>query len=97
MTFDTKITLADYTPPKGSVAGAEKTTATVWANVSIPGVTVQYSAAAADRKAEMQAIMWRSEYHGENRVVIGDKHYRVDAEGPAQNKRQIKLILSRVG
>ena len=97
MTFATKIQLAKYTPPKGSVSAVDKVTGEVWAKVTQPGVTVQYSAMTANRKASMQAIMWRGEYNGENRAIIGDKTYRIEDTGPADNDLHIKLMLAREG
>lgn len=99
MTFDKKLTLLLIEPSNGSGEDAVTVSQRIWANVHDIGVTVKYTAAAAGRTAEIQAICHRSEYerydftHAEYR----GRRYRIDSTGAADTPRYIKLILVKEG
>ncbi len=99
MTFDKRITLLLIEPSNGNGEDVVTNSWKIWANVSDIGVTVKYSAAAAGRTAEIQAICHRDEYerfdftHAEYR----GRRYRIDSTGAADTPRHIKLILVKEG
>lgn len=99
MTFDKKLTLLLIEPSNGSGEDTVTRSWEVWANVRDIGVTVKYSAAAAGRIAEIQAICHRSEYESCNftHAEYRGRRYRIESTGAADTPRHIKLILAKEG
>lgn len=97
MTFNKKITLFATVQPNGCTAAQPVNPKTVWARVSQPGITTQYSALSAGSEVELIVIMWRKEYDGQKVVLIDDKYYRINSVGAADTDLHIKLALVRSG
>ena len=99
MTFDKKIRLLKLKKQNGSGGYTEEASKSIWANVRDIGVTTKYTAVAAGRNAEIQAICHRSEFEADNytHVEFKGKTYRVESTGAADTIRHIKLILAKGG
>lgn len=95
MAFSKRIILITRTQGQGISGMTEKNRKTVWADVTDMGVTTKFAAEAAGYSAELQAVMYRSEYAGENYAEYGDDLYRIVNTGRTDNDLHIKLILSR--
>ena len=97
MTFDKKLTLLKITTQKGSGAQTVTATRTIWANVRDIGVTTKYTAVAAGKNAELQAICHRDEAKGYTHAEYLGARYKIESTGAADNDRHIKLILAKGG
>lgn len=95
MMFDKKITLQIRSQGYGTAGTQVTDTGTVWASVTDMGVTTKYAAEAAGKRAELQAVMWRSEFKGYTHAVISGTVYKISSTGRAENDLHIKLILAR--
>lgn len=99
MTLNKRITLLKLRRANGSGGYETAAEKKVYASVSDIGVTTKYTAVSAGREAELQAVVWRSEFLKDSYTHIeykGEK-YRIDSTGRAENDRFIKLILAKGG
>lgn len=99
MTFNKKLKLLKLERQNGSAGYAEKAAKTVWANIRDIGVTTKFSAAAAGREAEIQAVCHRNEFESDSftHAEYCGIRYRIESTGAAENSRHIKLILAKGG
>lgn len=88
-----KISLITYKQGNGSAGLVEKSRKTVWGTVSDVGVTAKLTALSANKAADLQIIVLRSEYSGETHAETGGRIYRISSSGAADNPLKIKLIL----
>lgn len=95
MAFTSRLRLFTLVSGKGSEAAEEQGDERVWANVTDMGVTTKYAAVAAGFTAELQAVMYRREYHGQTHAEYNGTKYKISSTGRAENDLHIKLILSR--
>lgn len=99
MTFDKKLRLIKLERQNGSGNYTEKAERTVWANVRDVSITMKYTAAAANRSAELTAICHRAEVEAEKytHAEYRGQRYRIESTGPADIESHIKLILAKGG
>ncbi len=97
MTFNKKLRLVKLERQNGSGGFTEVSSRTIWANVRDIGVTTKYTAAAANREAQLQAICHRKEAEGYTHADYEGYRYRIESTGAADNDRHIKLILAKGG
>lgn len=90
-----KIKLLTLTPQNGSAELVRQNEKTVWAEVGNIGVTTKFSAMAAGKEAELQLIIWRSEYGGQTHVEVNGVVYKITETGAADNNLRVKLLLGR--
>ncbi|MDE7234376.1 MAG: hypothetical protein K2N29_04870, partial [Ruminiclostridium sp.] len=60
-------------------------------------LTTKYTAASANREAELQVICHRKEAEGYTHADYNGRRYRIESTGAAGNDRHIKLILAKGG
>lgn len=99
MTLNKRVKLIRLEPQNGSgefIAAAEKA---AFANISDIGVTTKFTALAADKNAELSAIVLRREYEKQRftHILYKDETYRIESTGSAGNDMYIKLILAKGG
>lgn len=90
-----KIKLLTLAPQNGSAELARLNEKTVWAEVGNIGVTTKFSAMTAGKEAEMQLILWRSEYEGQTHAEVNGTIYKITETGAADNDLRVKLLLGR--
>lgn len=95
MKFNKKITLLTLKAAAGRNEAEETARATVWADVSEPGVTTKFAALSAGQEISFAVIMWRAEYKGFTHAEYGGKRYKIAQTGSAGNELHIKLLLER--
>lgn len=99
MTFNKKLRLIKLERQNGSGGYTETAEQTVWANVYDVGITTKYTAAAANRAAELTAVCHRAEVEAGNytHAEYNGHRYRIESTGAADTERHIKLILAKGG
>ena len=97
MTFNKRIRLLKLVRQNGSGGYAETASRTIWANVRDIGVTTKFTAAAANKEAQLQVICHRAEAEGYTHAEYEGHRYRIESTGAADNERHIKLILAKGG
>lgn len=97
MTFNKKINLLKLIQLNGAAGLVVSESKAVWADVRDIGVTTKFTAAAANRQAELQVICHRSEAEGFTHVEYDGCRYRIESTGSAGNDRHIKLIIAKAG
>ena len=90
-----KIKLLTMTPQNGTAELVRQNEKTVWAEVGNIGVTTKFSAMSAGKEAEMQLIVWRSEYGGQTHVEVNGTLYKITETGATDNDLRVKLLLGR--
>lgn len=92
-----KLTLLKIKSGQGNKPDTTEAQKTVWAEIDDMGITAKYAARQANRKAELQVVMWRREYteHFTHADFSGGR-YRIEDTGRAKSDLQIKLTLARV-
>lgn len=90
-----KIKLLTLTPQNGSAELVKKNEKTVWAEIGNIGVTTKFSAMSAGKEAELQLILWRSEYGGQTHAEVNGTFYKITETGAADNDLRVKLLLGR--
>ena len=83
------------TPQNGTAELVRQNEKTVWAEVGNIGVTTKFSAMSAGKAAEMQLILWRSEYGGQTHAEVNGTVYKITETGATDNELRIKLLLGR--
>lgn len=91
-----KIKLLTLAPKNGSAELVRQNEKTVWAEVGNIGVTTKFSAMSAGKEAELQLILWRSEYGGQTHAEVSGTVYKITETGAAENDLRVKLLLGRV-
>ncbi|MDR0223272.1 MAG: hypothetical protein LBI38_07070 [Oscillospiraceae bacterium] len=104
MTFNRKIDLVTLTPSAGNAPPVESARKSVWANISDAGVITKFNAAAVGKRADLQAVCWRSEYFSPPFGIFPPTHcyhegvlWRVQETGKTKNPLHVKVIFSRGG
>lgn len=90
-----KIRLLTMAPQNGSAKLVRQNEKTVWAEVGNIGVTTKFSAMAAGKEAELQLIIWRSEYGGQTHAEVNGVVFKITETGAADNDLRVKLLLGR--
>lgn len=90
-----KIKLLTLTPQNGSAELVRQNEKIIWAEVGSIGVTTKFSAMAAGKEAELQLIIWRSEYGGQTHAEVNGAVYKITETGAADNDLRVKLLLGR--
>lgn len=90
-----KIKLLTLAPQNGSAELVRQNEKIIWAEVGNIGVTTKFSAMAAGKEAELQLIIWRSEYGGQTHAEVNGSIYKISECGAADNDLRVKLLLGR--
>ena len=93
--FGKRLTLLTLNAATGRQMPEVTDTATVWADISEPGVTTKLTALSAGQEISLTARMWRSEYMGYTHAEYGGRRYKIVETGSTENPLHIKLLLSR--
>lgn len=99
MALSKRITLYRVEPGKGSQPDTVIPLREIWADVTVPSVSIQFKALAADHTADLQAVIWREDFcGGATRAEVDGTVYRITSAAPLQNSSlKTRLILSREG
>lgn len=90
-----KVKLLTLAPQNGSAELVRLNKKTVWAEMGSIGVTTKFSAMSAGKEAELQLILWRSEYEGQTHAEVSGTVYKITETGAADSDLRVKLLLGR--
>lgn len=91
-----KIKLLTLLPQNGSAELVKQNEKLIWAEVNNIGVTTKFSAMSAGKEAELQLIVWGSEYNGQTHAEVNGVTYKITETGATDNGLRLKLLLGRV-
>ena len=90
-----KIKLLTFAPQNGSAELVRQNEKIIWAEVGNIGVTTKLSAMSVGKEAELQLIIWRSEYDRHTHAEVNSVVYTITETVAADNDLRVKLLLGR--
>lgn len=90
-----KIKLLTLLPKNGSAELVKQNEKLIWAEIGNIGVTTKFAAMSAGKEAELQLVVWGSEYNGQTHAEINGIIYKITETGTTDNGLRIKLLLGR--
>ncbi len=90
-----KIKLLTLLPKNGSAELVKQNEKLIWAEIGNMGVTTKFAAMSAGKEAELQLVVWGSEYNGQTHAEVNGITYKITETGAADNGLRLKLLLGR--